>query len=90
MVVNRVIRLVTTSAACAVLGWFVFGMPTVARADHGLCSAADAYRDAALGLERHVHRLGHVDHYVKRLVSRLENAACDFKAASHDLEMSLD
>ncbi len=61
--------------------WYAHGGPR----DHGLCSAADAYRDAALGLERHVHRLGHVDHYVKRLVSRLENAACDFKAASHDL-----
>ncbi len=85
MVVNQVTQFArTASATCALLMMSTCFTPQAARADHGLTSAASEYREAALGLERHIYRLGHVDHYVKRLVSRLENAACDFKAASHD------
>ncbi len=85
MVVNRVKQFAMTAlATCVVFFTSTFVGPKTAHADHGLVSAASEYREAALGLERHIYRLGHVDHYVKRLVSRLENAACDFKAACHD------
>ncbi len=85
MMIRRALQSVTkTTTHCGMFVWMLLLAPAMAEASHGLRDAADEYRDAALALERHVHRLGQVDPYIKRLVSRLENAACDFKAAARD------
>ena len=69
-----------------VLAIAAIAIPTVATAGSPLADAACDYRDAVKQFERDVYDFRYIEHYQRRLVNRLEDAACDLHSASRRLD----